>query len=265
MTTRDLGQEGFIWFVGVVEDRDDPLKLGRLKVRIYNIHSPKQSRTSTDELSWATVMTTVNGANYNNIGQAPVGIQVGTTVVGFFMDGLDKNNPVIIGAIAGRQTESIHDVPTEAREINTISKTQLGPEPTPSYRAKYPYNKVLRTESGHVIEIDDTPNFERLHVYHKSGSYVEINEVGRIVAKTVDDNIEVVVKNKEVFVSGNINMKVNGSFTIDADGDVVINGKTVNINRGTQGAARVGDAVPDSEVDGTQGIGQGSGTVFIGD
>ena len=28
-----MGQDGFIWFVGVVEDRADPLTIGRVRVR----------------------------------------------------------------------------------------------------------------------------------------------------------------------------------------------------------------------------------------
>lgn len=220
MTTRNLGQEGFRWFIGVIEDREDPLKLGRVKVRIYNVHSMKQSRVSTDGLPWATVMSPVTGANHNKVGQAPVGIQVGTTVIGFFIDGEDGNNPVIMGAIAGIPGLGIdnHDVPPEAREINTINKTQLGPEPASAYRAKYPYNKVMRTEGGHVIEIDDTPNFERIHIYHKSGSYVEINETGRIVTKSVGDNYQIIAQNDEVFVGGNVTLNVAGNVNASIGG-----------------------------------------------
>lgn len=224
MTTRNIGEEGFRWFVGVVEDRNDPLKLGRVRVRIYNVHSMKQSRVGTDNLPWAIVMSPVTGANNNKVGQAPVGILVGTTVIGFFMDGEDGNNPIIMGAIAGIPGEVLdnHDVPPEAREINTVNKSQLGPEPLPAYNAKYPYNKVLRTESGHVIEVDDTPNFERIHVYHKSGSYIEINETGRIVTKSADGQIEVVVANKEVFIGGDVNMTVQGSASVKVNGSTTL-------------------------------------------
>ena len=34
-----MGFDGFIWFTGVVEDRRDPMKLGRMKVRIAGIHT----------------------------------------------------------------------------------------------------------------------------------------------------------------------------------------------------------------------------------
>lgn len=266
MTTRHLGEEGFRWFIGVVEDRNDPLKLGRVRVRIHNVHSEMLSRVSTAELPWSSILNSPNSASSNKIGVSPTGIIVGSTVVGFFMDGKDGNHPVIMGTLAGIPGNNVnnHDVPSEAREINPITKELLGPEPASAYASKYPHNKVLRTEKGHLLEFDDTPGKERIHLYHKSGTYVEINQDGRLVTKVMDDDFEVIVKNKEVYVKGNINMKVEGSYTLNATGPVVINGSTVNINNGSMGAARIGDAVPDSETDGTQGIGEGSSTVFIG-
>jgi hypothetical protein len=174
MTTRHLGEEGFRWFIGTVEDREDPLKLGRVRVRIINLHSEKSSRVRTEELPWANILNSPNSASYQQIGISPTGIVVGSTVVGFFMDGKDGNTPIIMGTLTGIRENNInkHDVTSEARGINSIQKTPLGPEPESAYASKYPYNKVISTEGGHVIEVDDTPNQERIHIYHKSGTYV---------------------------------------------------------------------------------------------
>lgn len=257
MTTQRLGEEGFVWFIGVVEDRNDPNRLGRLKVRIFNINSPKQTKTSTEELPWATVMSPITGGVYNKIGTAPVGMQVGTTVIGFFMDGNDNNHPIIMGAIAGipGNVQDNHDVPPEAREINLVNKTQTGPEPASAYRAKYPYNKVIRTEGGHVIELDDTPNFERIHVYHKSGTYIEINEEGRMVTKAAGDKFDITVKDNQVSIGGNatveikgnVNLTVGGTVTGTASswnltGDVSIQGE-VSVQGNITGSQQISDAV----------------------
>lgn len=222
MTTQRLGEEGFRWFIGVVEDREDPLKLGRVKIRIINHHSEKQSRIATSELPWAIILNNPTSASFQKVGVSPTGILVGSTVVGFFLDGNDGNNPVIMGTLAGIPGNVIanHDVSLEARETNTIQKQQVGPEPASAYRSKYPYNKVLSTEQGHFVEIDDTPGFERIHVYHRSGSYVEIDQNGRMVTKVVDDDFEVVVKDKQVYVGGNANIEVKGNVNLTVDGNM---------------------------------------------
>lgn len=44
-----------------------------------------------------------------------------------------------------------------------------------AYNTEYPYNTTYTTKSGHAIELDDTPLHERLHIWHKSGSYEEIS------------------------------------------------------------------------------------------
>lgn len=257
MATLEIGSEGFFWFLGVVEDRNDPLHLGRVRVRIHNHHTDKKSFIKTDSLPWATIMNSPNSASLGQVGSSPTGIAVGSTVIGFFIDGADKNQPVIMGTLAGipGNDNNKHDVPAEARGINTINKDQTGPEPSSAYRSKYPYNKVTKTEGGHVIEVDDTPDAERIHVYHKSGSYVEIDPSGRVVVKSVGDMYQV----------------VSGNYALFASGEVKINGAKVNINDGTKGAARVGDTADTGDdppgvsgSDGSNKIETGSSTVFIG-
>jgi len=295
MTTYAMGEEGFRWFFGVVEDRDDPKLLGRLRVRVYNVHpfmssgQPDLVAVPTDHLPWAIPINSIMSAGIvgnikDGVGISPVGAMVGTTVFGFFADGQECQMPIILGttaAIVGR--DEINEVPSNAISYNTVeslknskkipASTPFPGEPASKYNTKYPYNKVIRSEGGHLIELDDTPNNERIHIMHKSGTYVEIDNTGELVIKTVDDRYDITTNNNNVYVGGNINLiikgnvstQVNGSYTLNVNGPIVMNGSTVNINNGSMGAARIGDDVPDSEVDGTKGIGEGSRTVFIGD
>ena len=64
--------------------------------------------------------------------------------------------------------------------INAAKKTKKATkvEPDSYYAAKYPYNHVYETESGHALEFDDTKGAERVHLYHRSGSYVEYGPFG---------------------------------------------------------------------------------------
>jgi len=228
MATGNIGEEGFRWFIGVVEDRDDPLKLGRVRVRIYNVHSEKKSLVNTTELPWAGVLNSINSSSLDKIGISPTGMQVGSTVIGFFMDGNDGNNPMIMGTLAGvpGNDQAKHDVCNEAREVNAVPKSYNGSgrvmEPNSAFAAKYPYNKVIRTERGHVIEVDDTPDKERIHIYHKSGSYSETNEVGRKVDKVVDDHFEIIVKNDNVWIGGNVKVHVMGNVDIKVEGTYTV-------------------------------------------
>lgn len=263
----NIGAEGFRWFVGVVEDVNDPEMTGRVRVRIYNVHSDNTSAVPTSQLPWASVLMPPTSASVldsksgNWVGTSPTGILVGSTVVGFFMDSTEANYPVIMGTLYGR-TDDYSDVSPEARGSNHLYKNTVRYEPDTPYAAKYPYNKVYSTLSGHVVEIDDTPNSERIHVFHKSGTYIEINTDGRLVIKTVGENYEIVANNKIEYIAGN--------YTLNVEGDVIINGKTINLNNGTNGAARVGDTADTGDgggahADGSNKIESGSGTVFIGD
>ena len=52
-TTYFQGKDGFVWWNGVVEDRKDPLFLGRCRVRILGWHTANKSELPTDMLPWA--------------------------------------------------------------------------------------------------------------------------------------------------------------------------------------------------------------------
>jgi hypothetical protein len=90
---------GAHWWVGVVEDRNDPEKMGRIKVRIFGIHPEDTSELSKDDLPWALLMTPATSASISGIGTSPVGILHGSWVVGFFMDGADKQQPIVVGTV----------------------------------------------------------------------------------------------------------------------------------------------------------------------
>lgn len=44
-----------------------------------------------------------------------------------------------------------------------------------AYNTEYPYNTTYTTKRGHAIELDDTKGYERIHIWHRSGSYEEIS------------------------------------------------------------------------------------------
>ena len=100
-----MGKNGFQWFVGVVEDRQDPQTLGRLRVRCLGYHTDDLVKLPTADLPWAHVMNPITSATVSGLGQTPLGAVEGTWVVGFFQDGSDAQQPIIIGTLPGVPSE----------------------------------------------------------------------------------------------------------------------------------------------------------------
>ena len=87
-------------YTGVVENRRDPLRLGRCQVRIVGLHTEQKTVLPTNDLPWAFPMQPVTSAAMNGIGHAPVGPVEGTWVIIFFRD-LDEQQPIMMGTIGG--------------------------------------------------------------------------------------------------------------------------------------------------------------------
>jgi predicted chitinase len=95
-------------------------------------------------------------------------------------------------------------------------------QPAAPYGSKYPFNKVLETESGHVMEFDDTPGQERVQTYHRSGTYTEIDPNGTQVNYIVGDNFILMEQNGCIHVAGECNITVDGDTNIFARSDANI-------------------------------------------
>ena len=284
----------FNWFVGVVEDRNDPKKLNRVRVRIIGSHTDDKQKISTPDLPWAHVMMPTTSSSTSGIGLTIHGLVEGSFVVGFFVDGDSKQEPMIMGTFIGDQSVNIKYEYDDREGASTTTKpigkagvdyapdgnligfidprkksasdykdTPDGPNPkhiqdreegltldlenSPNHKEygqetyprekylgesdvnkiarpeeeeekslgesvldavigedtsdlgyphnniggysqgssierkpKYPFNHVYESESGHVIEIDDTPGYERINLYHRKGARFEIAQNGEV-------------------------------------------------------------------------------------
>ena len=95
-------------------------------------------------------------------------------------------------------------------------------EPESAFRGEYPYNKVTQTESGHIIEIDDTPGSERIHIYHRAGTYVEIDANGSVIKRTKGSSYEIIDRNGKISIAGRADISVNGACNIFVGNDANI-------------------------------------------
>lgn len=327
-----------ITFYGIVEDRNDPLMVGRVRVRIHGIHSENKQFIATPDLPWAQVLLPTTSAGLSGIGTQH-GLVEGSTVFGFFRDVETKQDPVITHVSAGipqkgykettkdellnRNIEkgfndprrltvdeykdtpdgpnpeqapnrshglstAIDTAPKTPKELSinydntgsTITELEVTADMLPYYplytdesdlssiarggvldhainggmlhtstqkilgdfvdvQAKpvYPYNKVLQTEAGHVLEIDDTPKAERINVHHRSGTFHEIHADGSEVTRIVNNNYTAILKDDKVYIAGNADLQVghgNVNITVDT-GNVNMNVLKGNVDAQIQG------------------------------
>jgi len=116
-------------------------------------------------------------------------------------------------------------------------------EPASDFKAKYPYNNATLTESGHLQEMDDTPGGERIRTQHKTGTYVEMQADGSEVHKIVGDGYEIVVKNKNVLISGMCHVTIEGDSNLHVKGNMYsqVDGRMYSKVNGDADITVVGD------------------------
>ena len=112
---QQVGRDGFYWWLGQVVaskfwiDNNPPLPVGkpdelpglkrRVKVRIFGYHTAAVSQLTDDDLPWAYCMMPVTaGAAGGGMVQS-VNLSGGEFVFGFFLDGEDGQQPVIMGLL----------------------------------------------------------------------------------------------------------------------------------------------------------------------
>jgi hypothetical protein len=292
-----------MFYFGVVEDRLDPLRLGRCRVRVVGVHTASKVDLPTSDLPWAIPMTPITSASVSGIGHAAVGPVEGTYVIIFFRDE-DKQQLVMLGTIPGFPIESESDieyfsklasitnstpelisVPSDATNdvvkepqaddfngfkdpsgkyptivdepdtnrlarrqkinstvVRTKTDSRLTDIPVPNtkdstwdqpnipYNAKYPFNHVWQSESGHLLEFDDTEGSERINLHHKIGTFTEIDHNGTRVSKIVGSNYEIIDHDGYVFIRGNCIVNVMQDVALQAQGNVhILSGKKINI------------------------------------
>lgn len=334
------------FFYGIVEDRNDPLQVGRVRVRVHGVHTDDKKLISSADLPWSQVLIPTTSAGLSGFGHGH-GLVEGTTVFGMFRDD-ERQDFLVLGVALGinqtgykititdelltrsvdkgfndprRQTQADYNNSVDGLNSGTDRKrpnelslaldtspqlpesleikydgegskiTEPSSKELPYYPLRdyydesdlnrfakgggnyesrdnlpdgfqpkldrsqtlYPFNKVHHTESGHMIEMDDSVGGERLAVSHRSGTFYEIHKDGSEVHRVVNDNYTVICKDDNVYIGGKCNIKILGDANIDIDGKadihsdkamkisssisttitaplVDINGKTVKLN-----------------------------------
>jgi hypothetical protein len=101
-----MGIDGFRWFIGVVEDRKDPEKASRVRVRCFGYHDDDLEKIPTEDLPWAQVMAPTDSPAMAGMGNTPHFLVEGSHVFGFFLDANSMQRPMVLGSIPGKPFDS---------------------------------------------------------------------------------------------------------------------------------------------------------------
>ena len=97
-----MGIDGFRWFIGVVEDRHDPEKASRVRVRCFGYHDDDLEKIPIEDLPWAQVMAPTDSPAMAGMGNTPHFLVEGSHVFGFFLDANSMQRPMVLGSIPGK-------------------------------------------------------------------------------------------------------------------------------------------------------------------
>jgi predicted chitinase len=106
--------------------------------------------------------------------------------------------------------------------VETAFHKETWDQPQVPYGARYPYNHVQESESGHIYEVDDTPGYERTHRYHRAGTFEEIDANGTRVLKIVGDGYVIYDRNGYITIAGDANITTVGNINILCQSDANI-------------------------------------------
>ena len=95
-------------------------------------------------------------------------------------------------------------------------------QPECAYNTVYPYNKVFESEAGHVLEFDDSPDGERVNIYHSKGTFIEIDPNGSQINYIVGDGFYITENNGNIYINGTCNLTVASELNILCQGNANI-------------------------------------------
>lgn len=237
-------------FPGVVENRKDPLQLGRYQVRIVGIHSSDKNLLPTKDLPWATPFLGTTSAGVSGVGATPTGLVEGSSVFCMYHD-KDRQQPFIVSSIPGRPAKlaekdskigfqdnagvypfkpyleesdldrnltkiKIDETSVLDKKTSTVRDIEMAggnkwSQSENAYNTKYPYSIAYKSEGAHLVEMDDTYGSERLNILHKSGTYTEMNPDGSVTNRIRGDNFTIMEKSGAIIIKGACAITVDGN------------------------------------------------------
>lgn len=209
--------DNVVYRLGIVEDINDPLKIGRVRIRLVGVYD---DNVPVEHLPWAVCVYPIG---LKTISPPPLKSYVRCWAID---EGLQQL--IVDGELPGISDGKYPDSPAIARNGDDIGESIVNtkeeglvegdisePSPADTYNTLYPKNTVINV-GGHYIELDDTPGFERVHIYHESGSYIELTADGTIIIKSTNDFYDINTGTKYESVGGMKQSNIGSEYKITA-------------------------------------------------
>jgi len=210
----------------------------------------KNNYLAVTDLPWANTISSITSSNIS--GQCDFAVPaIGSVCICSYMD-VDEQYPILFGTIP-KFLESLPDFtegfsdPSGTNPISDlVGESQISrlarnehidetiiqdkidnveedvdcngtefSEPITPYDTVYPQNRVIETASGHFIEIDDTTGAERIHIYHKSGTFDEYHTDGSKVENIKSKKYKITISDDNTYIQGNKNVRIEGSENVE--------------------------------------------------
>jgi uncharacterized protein involved in type VI secretion and phage assembly len=204
---------------GIVEDNLDPLKIGRVRVRIIGLHSTEQgdfSHVKTEHLPWSEIMGGTQFGLIAGVGCSSI-LRIGTWVW-VTLDHENPNKPIIIGTIIGNNTTTSGGAKRTGSDMHELAQDS------------YTYVQTIETDSGHLMTLDDTPQNENIKLTHRTGSSILIDKDGNIFVNGVANIQYDIAGNATWNIAGNQTTNVQGATNHTTAGDTTVNAANIYLN-----------------------------------
>jgi uncharacterized protein involved in type VI secretion and phage assembly len=184
--------------IGIVDDLNDPDRLGRVRVKFPNLGNEKSD--------WGRLVSLMAGKGRGAFFRP----EVGDEVLVAFEHG-EARRPYILGALWSSADT---------------------PPPDDGKPADNNWRQI-KSRSGHVIKLDDTKGAEVIEIIDKDGQRKVVidSAAQKIQVVCQSGDVEVTAPSGNVKVNAQtIELKATGNVNLEAGGTCTIKGATVNIN-----------------------------------
>lgn len=174
--------------IAVVMDNNDPDKLGRIKVAFA------WQELIGEATPWIRVLTPHAGPQQGVQFIPEIGDQV---LVDF--EGSDAESPYVVGSLY-----------------------HAGHAPSKEWTSTENNIKVIRTRSGHTIELDDSDGAEMIKIHDREGSIITFDTQEKSLSIGATENIDINAKNIKITANEDISIEAIGNIGLASEGDTRI-------------------------------------------